>query len=198
LGTRDHEDHDMDLLEQHGAAMAEFDRRVRAIPDDRWHAPTPCDEWDVRDLVNHLVYEQLWAPHLLAGETLEEVGDRYEGDQLGDDPVGVWERTSAVAREAFLRPGATEGTVHTSMGELPAAAYTQQMTVDLAIHGWDLARGAGLDEQLDERLVEELLAVWEPQQELLAASGVFAPPVDVGAEADLQTRLLAVLGRDGR
>lgn len=188
----------MDLLERHGRAMAEFDRRVRAVPDDRWHDPTPCEEWDVRDLVNHLVNEQLWAPHLLAGETLEQVGDRYEGDLLGDDPVAVWERTSREAREAFLRPGAVEGTVHTSMGELPAEEYTHQMTIDLAIHGWDLARAVGADEGLDDELVEDLLEIWEPRRELLADSGVFAPPVDVPEDASTQLRLLALLGRDGR
>jgi uncharacterized protein (TIGR03086 family) len=188
----------MDLLQQHGQAMEEFDRRVRAVPDDRWHDPTPCEEWDVRDLVNHLVSEQLWAPHLLAGETLEEVGDRYEGDVLGDDPVATWERASRQAREAFLRPGALDGTVHTSMGELPASEYTQQMTIDLAIHGWDLARAVGAEERLDRQLVQELFEVWEPRQPLLASSGVFAPPVDVPEDADVQVRLLAVLGRDGR
>lgn len=188
----------MDLLEQHGRAMEEFDRRVRTVPDGRWHDPTPCEEWDVRVLVNHLVAEQLWAPHLLAGQTLEEVGDRYAGDVLGTDPVATWERSSRRAREAFCAPGALDGMVHTTMGELPATEYAQQMTIDLAIHGWDLARAVGGDERLDPELVERLLATWEPRRELLAASGVFAPPVSVPGDADPQVRLLAVLGRDGR
>jgi uncharacterized protein (TIGR03086 family) len=178
--------------------MEEFDRRVRAVPDDRWRDPTPCEDWSVRDLVNHLVNEQLWAPHLLTGETLEHVGDRYEGDVLGDDPVATWERASRQARAAFLRPDAVEGTVHTSMGELPAEEYTHQMTVDLAIHGWDLARAIGADEQLDPELVEDLHGIWEPRRELLASSGVFAPPVEVPDDASPQVRLLALLGRDGR
>jgi uncharacterized protein (TIGR03086 family) len=186
----------MDLLEQHASALTEFDRRVEAIPDDRWDAPTACEGWDVRTLVNHLVVEQRWAPHLLAGETLEEVGDRYDGDLLGDDPVAVWRVSSREARAAFERPGALDGTVHTSMGELPAAEYTRQMTLDLAIHAWDLARGLGDDHQLDPELVEQLYRTWEPQSDLLAHSGVFDPPVEVPDDADLQTKLLAVLGRD--
>jgi uncharacterized protein (TIGR03086 family) len=186
----------MDLLEQHARALAEFDRRVQTIPDDRWDAPTACEGWDVRTLVNHLVVEQRWAPHLLAGETLEEVGDRYDGDLLGDDPVAVWRASSQEARAAFERPGALDRTVHTSMGELPAAEYTRQMTLDLAIHAWDLARGLGDDHQLDPELVGHLYRTWEPQTELLAQSGVFDPPVQVPDDADLQTKLLAVLGRD--
>jgi uncharacterized protein (TIGR03086 family) len=186
----------MDLLEQHASALAEFDGRVHSIPDDRWDAPTACEGWDVRTLVNHLVAEQRWAPHLLAGETLEEVGDRYDGDLLGDDPVAVWRACSREARAAFERPGALDGTVHTSMGELPAAEYTRQMTLDLAIHAWDLARGLGDDHQLAPDLVEHLYRTWEPQADLLAHSGVFDPPVQVPDDADLQTKLLAVLGRD--
>jgi uncharacterized protein (TIGR03086 family) len=186
----------MDLLEQHATALAEFDRRVATIPDDGWDAPTACEGWDVRTLVNHLVVEQRWAPHLLAGETLEEVGDRYDGDLLGDDPFGVWRTSSQGARAAFERPGALDGTVHTSMGELLATEYTHQMTLDLAIHAWDLARGLGDDHQLDPELVEHLYRTWEPRTDLLAHSGVFAPPVEVPAASDLQTKLLAILGRD--
>jgi uncharacterized protein (TIGR03086 family) len=188
----------MDLLEQHARALAEFDRRVRTVPPERWDAPTACDGWDVRDLVNHLVAEQRWAPHLLRGETLDDVGDRYDGDLLGDDPVAVWAESSARARDAFTAPGATEGTVHTSMGELPTEEYLRQMTLDLAVHAWDLAQGTGAPTDLDPALVDELYATWAPRTDLLASSGVFDPPVDVDADADRQTKLLAVLGRDAR
>jgi uncharacterized protein (TIGR03086 family) len=186
----------MDPLEQHGRAMEEFDGRIRLVGDDQWQLPTPCTEWDVRELVNHLVVEQLWAPHLLTGATLEEVGHRFEGDQLGADPIGTWEESSRAARAAFAAPSALEGTVHTTMGEIPALEYTRQMTIDLAIHAWDLARAIGVDDELDEELVEDLHEIWEPRTELLAGSGVFAPPVAVPADADTQTRLLGVLGRD--
>jgi uncharacterized protein (TIGR03086 family) len=188
----------MDLLEQHARALAEFDRRVERIPDDGWRAPTACEDWDVRALVNHLVAEQRWAPHLLGGETLDDVGDRYDGDLLGDDPVGAWRTTSRQAREAFEDPGALDGTVHTSMGELPAEEYTRQMTLDLAIHAWDLVVGLDLDDRLDPELVEELYRIWEPRTALLGQSGVFAPPVHVPEDAPLQTKLLAILGRERR
>lgn len=88
----------MEPLEQHARAMDEFDARIRLVGDAQWHLPTPCTEWDVRMLADHLVAEQLWAPHLLRGETLEEVGDRYDDDQLGADPVGTWEEADAQTR----------------------------------------------------------------------------------------------------
>lgn len=185
----------MDLEERHGRAMAEFDARVREVPPDRWGDPTPCDDWDVRDLVGHVVVEQLWVPELLAGRTVEEVGDRFSGDQLGEDPVAAWDTSSRAAREAVTAPGALDGIVHTSAGQIPATAYVGQLTLDLAIHAWDLARAVGADEKLDEELVADLYEQVESTRDELAASGLFGDPVPVQPTADRETRLLALLGR---
>ena len=189
----------MELVEQHRRAMAEFDARVRQLTEDRWRTPTPCDDWDVRTLVNHLVVEQWWTPHLLRGETLEQVGDRYDGDLLGDDPVAAWIEAAARARDAVTAPGALEGQVHTSgQGQIPASVYVGQMTMDLAIHAWDLARSLEVEDRLDAGLVDALIQALEPQADHLAATGLFAPPVEVGEAADPQTRMLAIVGRDAR
>jgi uncharacterized protein (TIGR03086 family) len=182
-------------LSRFASAMAEFDRRVRAVRPEQWHNPTPCPEWDVRALVNHLVAEQLWAPLLLDGATVEDVGDRFDGDQLGADPVAAWASAAAAAREAFAAPGALRRFVELSYGRRPAEGYCQEMTLDLTVHAWDLARGIQADERLDGELVSDVLAFIEPQVEQLAGTGMFAPPVAVGDDADSQTRLLALLGR---
>jgi uncharacterized protein (TIGR03086 family) len=182
-------------LSRFASAMAEFDRRVRAVRPEQWHNPTPCTEWDVRALVNHLVAEQLWAPLLLDGATVEDVGDRFDGDQLGADPVAAWASAAAAAREAFAAPGALRRFVELSYGRRPAEGYCQEMTLDLTVHAWDLARGIQADERLDGELVSDVLAFIEPQVEQLAGTGMFAPPVAVGDDADSQTRLLALLGR---
>ena len=176
-------------------AMDEFDRRVRSVSAQQWHDPTPCTQWDVRALVNHLVTEQLWAPLLLNGATVEDVGDRFDGDQLGADPVTAWASAAAAAREAFAAPGALRRSVELSYGRRPAQGYCQEMTLDLAVHAWDLARAIQADERLDEQLVEEALAFIEPQVGQLAGTELFAAPIDVAEDADAQTRLLALLGR---
>ena len=85
----------MDIPAVFGRAVAEFDARVRQIGDHQWQAPTPDEDWSVRDLVNHLVGEDLWAPPLLAGSTIAEVGDRFDGDVLGADPQAAWTAASA-------------------------------------------------------------------------------------------------------
>ncbi|GGI85915.1 TIGR03086 family protein [Saccharopolyspora subtropica] len=185
----------MRLLDAHRSATSEFDARVRRISAGQWDAPTPCGQWSVRDLLNHLVSEQLWAPWLLDGATLDEVGDRFDGDVLGDDPVGAWSRAAAAAREAWERPGATEGEVHVTGGVIPAVDYGWQMTLDLAVHAWDLARGIGADDRLEPRLVSAVHTVFAPQVPAWQDLGLFAPPVPVPDDADEQTRLLALLGR---
>ncbi|WP_046468314.1 TIGR03086 family metal-binding protein [Allosalinactinospora lopnorensis] len=182
-----------DLLDLHVQAMREFDHRVRAVEMTQWAEPTPCTDWDVHDLVNHLVGEQLWVPFLLAGGRIEEAGDRYEGDVLGENPIATWEVASRESRNAWLQPGATERTVHLSFGDAHASLYLWQMTFDLTVHAWDLARAIGADETLDPALTNAVLG-WAEEQGLGGAP-IFAPPVPVPDDADPQTRLLALSGR---
>ncbi|WP_017537639.1 MULTISPECIES: TIGR03086 family metal-binding protein [Nocardiopsis] len=189
-----------DLLDLHGQAMKEFDRRVRAIGPVQWAEPTPCQEWDVHDLVEHLVREQLWVPYLLEGGTIAGAGDRFEGDAMGEEPVATWELAAREARTAWLRPGALEATVHLSFGDAPGSLYLWQMTFDLAVHAWDLARAIGADERLDPALVRALLESEQISGDLEAAqsrdgAGIFAPPQPVPEGAGDQAVLLARTGR---
>ncbi|MPZ62476.1 MAG: TIGR03086 family protein [Propionibacteriales bacterium] len=179
------------------AALETFGAKVHDVPTDRWDTPTPCTEWSVRDLVNHLAGEHFWAPHLLRGETLEQVGDRYDGDLLGDDPVAAWESAAAISRAAWSRAPSAGTPVHVSFGQIPLEEYAGQMYVDLVVHGWDLARGAGLDATIDSAIAQRLLTMVEPNAAAFAASGVFGPPVAVDS-ANPADRLLGMLGRDPR
>lgn len=184
-----------DPLELHGRALADVADRVHAVAPEGWHAPTPDEEWDVRELVAHLVNEQLWVPPLLAGQTVAKVGDRFDGDVLGNDPVRAWDDAAAAARAAFTQPGAVDRTVHLSSSDSSAQHYLWQMTTDLVVHGWDLARGAGLDERLDDELVQVVYDRTAPDADQLASSGLFAPVVTVAEDAPLQTKMLALFGR---
>ncbi|RCG29419.1 TIGR03086 family protein [Sphaerisporangium album] len=183
------------VLELHAVAMDEFGLRVAMVGEDRWDAPTPCEGWTVRDLVGHLVTEQLWVPPLLAGRTVEEVGDRFDGDQLGDDPVGRWTQASAEAQRAFAEPGALDRDVHLSYGTVSARRYCMEMSSDLAVHAWDLARALGVDSRIDPALMAEVYDYLAPMKDELSASGMFAPPVPVPDDAGPQDRTLALTGR---
>jgi uncharacterized protein (TIGR03086 family) len=183
------------LLEQYAHALDEFGRRVELVGDDQWGSATPCSEWDVRQLVGHVVDEQRWAPYLLGGGSVADAGDRFAGDPLGDDPKGAWRTTSAAARDAFAEEGALDHPVSLSAGPSSARDYLWQMTVDATIHAWDLARSIGADEQLDPELVRRVHHESEKDAEEMAASGMFGQPVHVASGADLQTRLLGLFGR---
>ena len=89
-----------EAIEMYRRSVEEFGQRVMAIGADDWNRPTPCSDWSVRDLVRHLVYEELWAPPLLAGATVADIGDRFEGDILGDDPQVAWKEAAAHALAA--------------------------------------------------------------------------------------------------
>jgi uncharacterized protein (TIGR03086 family) len=172
-----------------------FGEKVASIRDDQWALPTPCTEWDVRALVQHLVSENAWIPPLLAGKTIAEVGDTLDGDLLGDDPKGSWTRHAEKAKAAVDEPGVLDRTVHISRGDVPGGEYVFEVLADLTIHGWDLARAIGADEAIDPELLDAVIPYYEPLVELLKATGAFGPVVEPPPDADRQTNLLAKLGR---
>jgi uncharacterized protein (TIGR03086 family) len=183
-----------DLKEMHRRNLDRFGVHVLAAGDDQWSGPTPCTEWDVRTLVHHLVFENLWMPPLLEGQTIADVGSRLDGDLLGDDPRAAWD---ASAKEAGTAVEAADlgATVHVSYGDISAEAYIFDVMTDLAIHGWDLARAIGGDERMDPETVDQLFGHFKPREERLKATGAFGPRVDPPPGADKQTQLLAIFGR---
>src|SRR5262249_18149621 len=143
----------MDVPVMFAAAVAEFGSRVQQIGDHQWADATPSEGWSVRDLVNHLVGEDRWAPPLLAGSSIAEVGGRFDGDLLGTAPKQTWSEASAEAVRAVEADGAMNRTVHLSFGDFPGSEYALQLFADHLIHAWDLARAIGADERLDTELV---------------------------------------------
>ena len=179
----------------HRRAVEEFDERVRAVGHDQWELPTPCSDWNVRQLVNHLVYENRWTVPLMGGSTIAEVGDRYEGDLLGDDPKGAWAESSAEAVAAVQADGALERTVDLSSGPTPATEYVNQLYADHLIHAWDLARAVGADERLDSELVEACAGWFAKMEPLYRAIGAIGERPETPPCAAAQTTLLAAFGR---
>jgi len=176
-------------------ALEGFEERVRQVPAGAWHDSTPCAEWDVHTLVNHVVGELAWIPPLTAGQTIAEVGDRLDGDLLGADPVDACRRAGAGALEAVGDPDVAARTVHLSFGDVPGREYLNQVTSDLTIHSWDLARAIGADERLDAELVEAVYDYMAPQADLWRGAGVFADAIPTAPDADRQAQLLGLTGR---
>jgi uncharacterized protein (TIGR03086 family) len=176
-------------------AIESFQQRLDLVDAGQWKAPTPCADWDLHTLVNHVLGELLWIPPLLEGRTIAEVGDQFDGDLLGDDPHAAWAAAAAEAIAAASQFGVQDRIVHLSFGDLPGADYLGQVTSDIIIHTWDLARAVGGDDRLSAALVEFVATELGPQIEAWRGAGVFGPAVDVDPELDSQDRLLAQTGR---
>lgn len=176
-------------------AVNEFDQRVQVVRPVDMDNPTPCSDWSVRDLLNHLVNEDKWVVPLLAGKTIAEVGDEFDGDLLGDDAHLAWKRASEEATSAAREAGATERTVHLSFGDFSGGDYLDQLTADHLIHGWDLDQGTGGNANLDKELMEHVYTWALPIEDVLKGSGAYGEKIEPPADADLKTKLLAVFGR---
>jgi uncharacterized protein (TIGR03086 family) len=183
------------MPERYRAAGDRFGALVRQVGADQWANPTPCSEWDVRALVSHVHGETLWVPPLFEGKTVAEVGDALDGDLLGDDPLAAWDEAIGPATAAITAPGAMPRLVSLSRGPTPGEDYTGELFSDLVIHGWDLAKGIGVDDTLDPDWVAMLYDDLAPHETELKRYGIYGDMVIPPPDADLQTKLLAVVGR---
>lgn len=185
----------MDLVDAYRQSIDVFTDRVRQVRPEQWVDPTPCEDWDVRTLTNHVVGEDRWTAPLFAGSTIEEVGDRFDGDLLDGDPIGAAVDAAAQARAAVSAPGAAHRTVHLSFGDTPGEEYLGQLLADHLVHTWDLAVAVGVDPTLPEAAVlrcARWFADWEARYR---AAGAIGPAVPLPASASPQDRLLAAFGR---
>jgi len=185
----------MDVVERYRRASLAFGQLVGRVGVGQWSWPTPCGEWDVRGLVNHLVGENRWAVELFAGKTVGEVGARLDGDLLDDDPVAAWDSSARAALAAVEDPGAMESTVHLSFGDFRGADYAEQLFADLLVHGWDLARAIGADETLDRELVAACATWFTDWEDGYRGAGVIGPRRSE-PDGDDQAALLARFGRN--
>lgn len=155
---------------------------------------TPCSEWDLKALLNHMVYELLWVPDVVSGKTLAEIGNVYDGDVLGDDFHAAWEKAVRTAFNAVDGANLT-ATAHLSYGDVTNEYYITEAAIDVLIHGWDVAQSIRCNMIMKPELAEAAYQATSPKKEGLKASGLFADPIKVADTATAQTKLLALVGR---
>ena len=187
----------MDVIDLHRRTVEVFLERVEAIGDDQWADPTPCADWDVRALVNHVVGEDRWTAPLLGGSTIAEVGDRFDGDLLGADPAASANDAAAEAVAAVGYHLPTGGKVHLSYGDEDMAEYVRQLAADHLIHAWDVAAATGGDTSLDPDVVDDVATWFAEREQLYRGAGIIGARVETASD-DPTDRLLAAFGRDPR
>jgi uncharacterized protein (TIGR03086 family) len=181
-----------DPAEEHRRIAAAFTATVEGTPAEAWDRPAPPEGWVARDVVRHLVE---WLPAFLQGATGITLPT---GPPVDEDPVAAW-RVHTDAVQALLDDDATARREH-DLPHIGTMSLEQAIdmiyTSDVFLHRWDLARATGQDEALDPEKCAAMLEGMLPMDEVLRQSGQYGARVQVPDDADVQTKLLAFIGRN--
>jgi len=177
------------VAERYRRRAAEFTRRVLAVPDGAWHAPSPCAGWSARDVLAHMLDNHREMPGY-AGLTLTI------DTPVERDPYGAWQQARERMQDLLQDPARARAEYTGHFGNVSIADTVDRfLGCDLIVHAWDIARATGQDETLP---AHEVTAVYEqmlPLRDMLRMPGVCGPEVSVPADAPIQDRLLGLMGR---
>jgi uncharacterized protein (TIGR03086 family) len=182
-----------DPVEQLADVVDQLAALVDGVRAEQWSAPTPCAEWDVRALVEHLVTGQLLFASALG---FTAGADAVTG---ADDDVRLpdaFRATGAVMLEAFRKPGALDQLVDVPVGRVPAGVAVDLRVTECLVHGWDLARATGQTTTFDDAVVEREIAFTRGALALVPSDRTpFGPEQPVAPDASPTDQLAALLGR---
>lgn len=182
------------------SALDEMGELVAGVRPDQWASASNCPEWDVRALVQHVVYGNRYYTGTLSGQGRPDRG-RVSGlpdqDQLGDDPSAAWQDSAAGMLSAFGAPGVLEQTFPSPLGPMPGAGLAGLRLTETLVHGWDLARSTGQSPAFDDAVAQNALDFTTRSLPPGAdrSSFPFAAERPVSADAPAIVRLAAHLGR---
>jgi uncharacterized protein (TIGR03086 family) len=175
---------DLDLLDLYERSSAWTLSKV-AGATNQLDAGTPCDEWDVRTLLNHMLDTQRYFVTAARGEQASPPASPPP-ELLGDDPIADFERARTETVDVFGEPGVIERT-----GPSLGIAFSDQL-----LHGWDLARATEQDATMPDGLPEAAYDMIHGRFTEAQRKGVFKPEVKLDRKASAQETLLAYTGRD--
>jgi uncharacterized protein (TIGR03086 family) len=178
-------------VDQLARALEAVGQLIAGIRDDQWSVPTPCTEWNVRDLVGHLVGTNRVIAAVLTDQALPKRGT----NPLGDDPVGAYRDSGRVLQAIVDRPGVLERTYQGPLGPAIGAVRLNWRIADLLVHGWDLAQATGQPVKLPDDLVAQALIFVRTELPTQSRAGRFDPAQPVDDDAPLLDQLVAFAGR---
>ena len=189
----------MSEVELMGNVIADTKKVVAGIKPDQLADPTPCTEWDVKALLNHITGGSLMFAECVESGSIadDEMGRLTTSDLVGDDYVRVFGAAADRVIAAFNADGALEKIVTLPFGTMPASVALQIAVFDVTTHALDLAHATG---QSTEVISPEVLqAAWDAGQAMIGPelrdAGLFGPPQDAPTDAPLDDRILAFAGR---
>jgi len=176
-----------DELASAEAALRALQHVLHPISRDECSKSTPCSEYDVVQLTDHLLNSIT-----LIGEAAgAEFPQRDSDDSVERQVVGA----ARPALDAWQRRG-LDGAVTVGAGEIPAKSAASILSIEFLVHGWDYAAATGHPINVTEPLAGYVLGlanrVINPQTR---ATVGFADPVAVNEDAPALDRLIAFTGR---
>ncbi len=176
---------------------------IQQITNEQWEFAIPAwfqtgrkqENMTLRTIVNYHAFDDAWVPDVLSGMTAAEVGAKYDGDLLGSDPRASFLAIVDKAVAAVEECKDLDQTTHLSYGDFPARDYLTHISMFRGFRVYDIAKLIGANTKMSDDLVQGLWDILSPHEDEYRAMGVFRPKVEVPADADLQTRLLAMSGR---
>lgn len=181
----------MDAVERIEKATALCSEAVHGIKEDQLSDPTPCSELDVRGLLNHVI-AGLGMMHTAAtgGKAVAP-----KGDVVGPDPAAAYDAGREKLLEAIQKPGVFEETWEMPFGQMPGKMMAGIAFMEHIAHAWDLKKATGQETELPEDLVNEVMAVVTPMDQMLRMPGVCFPAVPISDDATPTQKMAAFLGR---
>jgi uncharacterized protein (TIGR03086 family) len=171
-------------------------RTVANVDASQFGRPTPCADWDVRALLNHLI---LWTSYSLAARAQgESVGQDLMDRDFAADPGFAADYRAQLDRAltAWADPAAWERSLDVMGSRTPAADVAALNIAEMVLHGWDLAAATGQAYTVSEPAAAAAMGAVEANADLFREYKGFAEPVEVPATAPVLDRLLALSGRD--
>ena len=181
----------MDPIERIEKATEHTSKIVSNVKADQLSKPTPCSEFDVRLLLNHMI----GGLGMLQAAASGAEAKMPEGDQFGSNPGEDYDKGRAKLLDAVRGEGALDGTWKMPFGELPAQMMASIAFVEHVTHGWDLAKATGQDTTIPDQLVKESLEVVTPMDAMWRMPGVCGPKVEVPSDASLTDQFAGFMGR---
>ena len=166
---------------------------VAQITGEGWSLPTPCDAWNVRALVNHMV----GSAHMVSyGLTARSIGPEFYGNHLGPDPIESYrEAIDELVGLYRAEPTLLSCTLSLPWGPITGAELATMFAADHLVHAWDVARSFGLSTDFDRGLVSRIRAFGDDYANSHRGPEMFGPALDAPADANPMDRLAAFVGR---
>lgn len=186
----------MDLVDQYEKSLQNAGSIVEGVNEKQLDDPTPCSDWDVRTLLNHMIGANFMFAKTAAGEEMDF--SQSPPDFTTDDFKTTYQHSAKAAVEAFRAPGTMERTMTLPIGEVPGELAVGVALLEAVTHGWDLARATKQDSRIDDDLATMMLAAVQASFDPKFREGpnrIFGPEVKVGEDATPGDKLMAFLGR---